>query len=121
VSMTEVVEMRVGSEISCFWIDFLRIPVRLALRKPATEPIGTPAPEGKAAPTGVEAAEIGGVELGENGDATGEGWFDLMKPGLCRLGEARGLDGSPNCRPVPGWVKLGDGRGDGIPFGAWTG
>lgn len=120
--MTEVVEMRVGSEISCFWIDFLRIPVRLALRNPLAELIGTPAPEGKAAPTGVEAADIGGVELAENGDATGEGRFELvMKPGLRRLGDARGLDGSPNCRPVPGWAKLGDGRGDGMPFGALTG
>lgn len=60
VSMTEVVEMNTGSEISYFAIDFFR-------RGPAFA-IGGPAALGlKASATGVPGFETGGVLLAENG------------------------------------------------------
>jgi hypothetical protein len=62
VSMTEVAEMNTGSEMSCLLIDFLRIvPLLVEMLGPKDEA------------TGVVAAEIGGVELAENGAVIGDG------------------------------------------------
>ena len=120
VSMTDVVEMSVGSEMSDFWKVLLRGPARFAARRP--DPTGATMPGAKDCPTGVEAAEIGGVELAENGVAIGEGRVNPgIAPGLRGLGVDRGFAGRPTCNPEPGWLKLGDARGDGIPLGACTG
>ena len=119
VSITDVVEMSVGSEISCFWIDRLRVPVRLVLRKPAIEPAGAAALLGNAGTSGVEEAEIGGVELTEKGDGSGDGRPEAgPNAGLERVGGERGFEGNPSACPVAGCTKPGDGRGEGMPLGA---
>ena len=62
VSMTEVAEMNIGSEISDFTMDFLRTPSLVAVGFAALN-VET---------TGVDEAEIGGVAFAENG-GTGDG------------------------------------------------
>lgn len=89
VSMTEVVDKKMGSDISALLMDFLRrVPV---------EGIMAPAPTLvlKAAATGVEVPETGGVLLAEKGgigEPLGRNAFIL---GLGAPGEGRGEAGSP--------------------------
>ena len=67
------------------------------------DPIGAVVPGANNGAMGVDAAEIGGVELIENGEAIREGRVDPgMRPGLKGLGDDRGFIGRPNCNPEPG-------------------
>lgn len=109
VSMTEVVEIKVGSEISDFAIDFLRSGPDFAIGGGAA--LGL-----KAGVTGVPGFETGGVLFAENvgtGEACGRNEFT---PGLGLPGDGRGEAGRPgeNCGGI-GLEEPGLGRGD-SPF-----
>jgi hypothetical protein len=107
VSITEVVERNMGSDISALLIDFFRkVPVVGMMAA---------APELNTGATGVEAPETGGVFFAENG-GTGDGWgrneFTL---GLGAPGDGRGDAGRPGENWCIGGVAPGVKRGD-IPL-----
>lgn len=122
VSMTDVVEMSFGSEMSDFWIDFLRTP------RDRNEGI----PEVTGLPfvllekediMGVEDADIGGVGFEENGngDALEDG---AEKPGLrgptdrAEVGDWEGAGEESPGKPTPlVGAKPGEGRGEGSAMG----
>ena len=105
VSMTEVVDRKMGSDISALLMDFFRsVPV---------EGMMAPAPTFvlKAAATGVEVPETGGVLLAENGgigEPLGRNAFIL---GLGAPGEGRGETGSPGECSVMALLAAGDKSG----------
>jgi hypothetical protein len=107
VSITDVAEMKTGSEMSDFCIDFLRCETTLLDGIVPLEP--------KDEATGVVEAEIGGVELAENGVGDGDGRKELT-PGL--TGPRGGRDDSgklgdnPGDKPGVGLLAAGDSRGD---------
>ena len=114
VSITDVAEMKTGSEMSDFCIDFLRCEATLL---DGIVPLG---PKDEA--TGVVEAEIGGVELAENGVGDGDGRKELT-PGLTGPGDGRGDSGkpedNPGDKPGVGLLAAGDSRGDEPSIGLW--
>lgn len=112
VSITEVAEMKTGSEISDLLTDFLRVPdfvrdvVLLLLKVVAT---------------GVDAADSGGVEFAENGAANGgTGEFcgrSAFNPGLGAPGDGLGDNGKPGEKPGFGLFAAGERRGEATGIG----
>jgi hypothetical protein len=109
VSMTEVVDRKIGSEISAFAIDFFRSVPVLGIMAAA------PALALKLGAIGVVVPETGGVWFAEKG-GTGEGWpRKLLMLGLGAPGDGRGDTGRPGEIMGLGLFAAGDRRG--IPVG----
>src|ERR1700761_538431 len=117
VSMTEVVEISFGSDISDFLIDCFRMP---GFRRDGIDATVLVLLFGKEVITGVDAAEIGGVGFDAKGPIGDARPLGFMKPGLRGpiLGDGRGdwpWDRAGESPPFE--AKPGDGRGEGTPIG----